>query len=88
MTKRIWKYDLEITESQFIHMPEDAKILSVENQYGDLCLWALVDPEKRHTIRDIHIIGTGNPIHGTPKLTFIGTVIIKPLVWHVFERMR
>lgn len=82
----IHKYVLETKERQFVEMPFGAKILSVGEQNGALCLWVMVDPEKPHEDRGIEIIGTGNT---TPdgRRNFIGTVVIEPFVWHVFERL-
>lgn len=81
----IWKYELELTDIQFVSMPFGSRLLSVGNQDGKLCLWALVDPDKAKVDRQIEVIGTGNPI---PKYAgecdFIGTAIISPFVWHVF----
>lgn len=70
-------------------MPKDAQILSVANQDGTLCLWAKVDASKQVETRFIEIIGTGNPIPqdmGVDR-SFIGTVLMDPFVWHVFERL-
>lgn len=85
--QKIYKYGLELEDEQTIEMPLDAQILSVANQRGVLCLWAMVIPGIAMEKRTIEIIGTGNPIasriSGIKK--FIGTVVIEPFVWHVFE---
>lgn len=83
----IWKYVLEITDRQTLVMPAGAELLSVANQNGRLCLWALADPSKEKVPRCIEIVGTGNPIPTNPEeiRKFVGTVIIGPFVWHVFE---
>ena len=45
-----------------------------------------VDPTNVNTVeRDIEIIGTGNPMPDGRR-TFIGSAVIDPFVWHVFER--
>lgn len=56
-------------------------------------LWALVDVTRNaevetagFEIKTIVIIGTGNPFYSDPGDIFIGTVVIDPFVWHVFER--
>lgn len=41
--KRIFKYQLEITDRQTILLPHDAEILSVQVQNQKPCLWAKVD---------------------------------------------
>ena len=90
--KMIWKYTLKVTDSQGLVMPEGAELLSVGNQRGNLCLWALVPVGKGaggEECRWVEIHGTGNPIQTETGLErrFIGTAIIEPFVWHVFERI-
>lgn len=81
----IWKFVLKSIEMQELTMPEGAEILSVANQSGNLCLWAMVDPERPNCSRYVEIIGTGNPIQANDR-KFIGTAVIAPFVRHVFER--
>lgn len=82
---KIWKYELKLVDRQAVSMPIGATILSVANQRGNLCLWAKVNPRHNHpTNRIIQIVETGNPIPNE-EMTFIGTVVIDPFVWHVFE---
>ena len=86
----IYKYELQITGIQTVQMPAGAKILSVANQHGILCLWALVDPVKPKTDRNIAIFGTDQSIDFgensfNDKHLFIGTVLKDPFSWHVFE---
>lgn len=87
MDNRIWKFELEITDIQTLKMPCGAKILSAASQNGTLCLWAMCDTEKPDKNRVIEIIGTGNPVHMCFERVFIGTAIMNPFVWHVFERV-
>jgi hypothetical protein len=86
---RIWKYDLQITDMQQVEMPKGAELLSVANQDGALRLWAKVDADKERESRYIEVIGTGNPIPQDMGVDrrFIGTAMLSPFVWHVFERM-
>lgn len=86
MTKRIFKYVLDIEDVQTVELPEGAEILSVHNQNELLCLWALCNPDAPKEARTIHIFGTGNPVCDNPG-RFIGTVLMwhGQLVWHVFE---
>jgi|694.fasta_scaffold105227_8 hypothetical protein len=89
MDTRIWKYPLAITDIQAIDIPVGSRLLSVGNQNGTLCLWAIVPTQNAKEDRCIEIIGTGNPVPEAIGLTrrFIGTVIMNPFVWHVFERV-
>lgn len=80
----IWKYELEITELQTVQMPAGASILHADNQHGVLCIWVMVDPNARKEGRCIEIIGTGHSIMSATR-RFIGTVLMGPLVWHVFD---
>jgi hypothetical protein len=86
---RIWKYELRVTDIQAVEMPKDAELLSVANQNGELCMWAKVDADQTIEARYIEIIGTGNPIPQDMGVDrrFIGTALINPFVWHVFERV-
>lgn len=82
----IWKYELKVTDDQEILMPAQAKILSVGNQDGKLCVWALVDTEQPIAPKYFSIVGTGHPMsEDFPLKRFVGTVIMSPFVWHVFE---
>ena len=85
----IWKYPLELTDGQQVMMPAGAEILSVAEQNGRLCLWALVDPAETLRLgRLIEIHGTGNlSINTLRTRKFIGTCVTSggALVWHVFE---
>lgn len=95
MNRRIWKYQLQIIDRQIFSMPVGAKLLSVGNQtddplFGELqtgscvCIWALVDTDADLVERTFEIIGTGNPMEDDERF-FVGTCIIDPFVWHVFE---
>ncbi len=75
---------------QTILVPNNFEILSAANQDGNLCLWLLVDSTaSADKVLYIEIIGTGNPVLNEMGVgrKFIGTVIVGPFVWHVFERI-
>lgn len=88
MKRSIYKYQLKITDQQCLNLPIGAKILYIQNQNENLCLWALIDTEqlkaKTHTIL---CFGTGHPIPEQISIEFIGTVQFSygSLVFHVFE---
>lgn len=83
----IWKYPLEIMDTQFLELPVGAEILSVQVQNGQLVCWAIFDKlTARIEQRIVYIFGTGNPIRDNDvkgKL-FLGTVQMGLFVWHVF----
>jgi len=87
--RAIWKYPLEITDHQVLALPQPAQVLSVQFQGGQLCLWALVSPDHEITPENgtvVHIVGTGHPVEDEARLTFIDTVQMGPLVWHIFTQ--
>jgi hypothetical protein len=92
MAKRIYKYELAITDTQTIAMPEGAEILTVQAQRGTPCLWALVNPELPATERRIETFGTGHPVLSDTGVErrYVGTYQISggSLVFHVFERLQ
>jgi hypothetical protein len=86
--QRIYKYPLEVTDRQEVHLPEGAMILHVGVQNGVVCLWALVDPDAWNEHRTFWIVGTGNPMPPTfGEIGWIhhGTVQQGLFVWHVWE---
>jgi len=85
--KKIYKYNLAITDTQKIMMPQWGNILSVQIQEGVLCIWVLVDPEELMKARNFAVIGTGNPIDAKliRPAVYIGSVQDFQFVWHVFD---
>ena len=91
MAQRIWKYNL--TESNpVLTMPEGARVLSVQLQRDDICLWAMIDDAAMSTQveRRFRIHGTGHVIENGDALVYVGTVQMceGSLVLHVFEVSR
>jgi len=88
--KKIFKYPLEITDTQFVELPLGAEILTAQMQGDQLCLWAMVNtsPDAITKNRRIEIIGTGNPVP-TGDLKYISTFQVYGggLIFHVFENI-
>lgn len=90
MKKVIWKFPLEAKIYCEISIPKDAEILTVQDQFNEAMMWALVNPENEKEKRKFTIIGTG---HEIPDLVFgiikkyIGTyqTYSGNYVYHVFE---
>jgi hypothetical protein len=73
-----------------LELPVGAKILSIKEQRGVACVWALVeiDPEIPNEVRRFRLAGTGHPILVDPdELKFVGSVLLRggDLVFHLFE---
>ena len=86
MSKTIWKFPLKTTDEQVVEMPSGAEILSVQTQYGEPCVWAMVDPTHKRVAKVFHIFGTGHRIPEANR-KFIGTYQLEggALVFHLFE---
>lgn len=84
--KTIYKYPLEITYVQTVDLPIDHQILHVDNQGGVMTMWALVHvgPDVVTYPKKLMIAGTGNPFPDG-RFRHVGSVLIDPFVWHVFE---
>ena len=89
MEKTIWKYELETTDELRIEMPIGAEILTVQNQMGVPCLWALVNPEAKTEMRLFRIYGTGHIVNKSiiVRKNYIGSYQLQGgcLIFHVFE---
>jgi hypothetical protein len=86
--KQVWKFVLSGTLGNYL-MPKGAQLLSVAEQRGDVCLWALVDPSAPKECRILSVVGTGWDYSPSLNAKFIGTVLLDhgTLVFHVFEEI-
>jgi hypothetical protein len=91
--KSIWKYTLEAKVKQSIGMPLGSKILSAENQGGNIVVYALVDTEEvTGYIKDsyeILVYGTGHEVtNDISNYTFLDTVKMDNglMMFHVFYK--
>lgn len=85
MTQLIHKYPLQLTELQTIKLPKGAKIVSVQEQRGVICVWALYSPPCEMENRTFQIAGTGQPFEFKGPPANAWTVQQGGYVWHVFE---
>lgn len=89
--QRIFKYPLEITDTQAIRtsLMSPVPVLvaeQIQGQESDLCLWLQgYQSETDETWIRIRIFGTGHPIPTDQGLKHIGSVSMRDgFVWHVF----
>lgn len=91
MAKTIWKFPLVLSNTQEIPMPSEARILTVQEQDGIPCIWAMVNPSNTLEIRIIEMFATGQSIREDMGVDrqYIGTVQLYngQLVFHLFERI-
>ena len=78
--KTIWKYQIGMAST--LEVPKDAKLLAVQTQNEEPCLWFEVDPNNEKEPRKFHVIGTGHEVRGNK---YLGTFQSPPFVWHVYE---
>ncbi len=84
--KTIWKYPLDIqNEANELEVPLGGRALFVAVQEGVLCVWFEVDPEMPPETRELGVIGTGHVFSADRAPTYIGSVLMPPFVWHVYE---
>jgi hypothetical protein len=81
---KVWKYTIQVGDEVDVDMPLDAELLHVAatGSVDHLELWARVEPTRSIETRRILVRGTGHPVEIEP---YVGTVIVGPLVWHVFD---
>jgi hypothetical protein len=84
----VWKFVLPLEDNPQVDMPSEAYVLSVDQQHGQLCVWALVDTSAPSSTRTFAIRGTGHPTNDIEQTNkFLGTVLMANgnLVFHVWE---
>lgn len=81
---KIFKYKLKLEAYQVVRMPHRAKVLHIEMQGDDYCVWALIDVEDQCLAdRCFYIAGTGHEFEGK-HIQYVTTTQQGPLVWHWF----
>ena len=90
MNTTIWKFVLRPGESHnspsVVKMPDGAKILSVQAQGSEVCMWAEVDPTHAETPYEFWIVGTGRELPAK-RGTFLGTFQMDWMVFHVYRAL-
>ena len=80
--RTIWKYPVP-SDGEVIDMPEGARIVHVDVQGTEACLWAEVETDRVLRKVQVGIIGTGRSV--PDGWTYIGTFQAPPFVWHVYR---
>lgn len=86
--RKVFKYELELTDLQFIDTFAGWKPLSVQVQGEAVCLWAEVDDEEPQARYQVFVHGTGHELHPTAEV-FVGTfqLMAGGLIFHVFTEV-
>jgi len=84
MTRQILKWVIEVDyREQTILMPHGSQVVAVQEQYGQLAMWADCDTDQSMSPRKFLVIGTGFNI--PVDATYLGTVKQGSFVWHLLE---
>lgn len=87
---RIFKYPLEVTSRQLIHIPEGGKVLHLGDQNGLPMLWAEVDPNRPPVARVFRVVTTGEVFNSEDSL-YIGSHQLGAgaawFVMHLYEQL-
>lgn len=87
--KVVYKYPLQVINTQEVRLLKNHKILCVKNQYDEMVLYVEVNlEEEEYETVTIAIVGTGHTFIDTyNNLEYIDTVLIMQdqLVWHVYK---
>jgi hypothetical protein len=86
----IYKYPFKTDDEFVIEMPANARILAVQTQCEQPCMWCIVDVSAPTAARLFRVYATGEPIQdlGQGKAAvYIGTYQLGGgvLIFHVFE---
>ncbi len=86
--KKIFKYELQVTDSQTITMPKGAQIISAQVQNNKPVLWDIVDEFAKDDYTIINMVGTGHEIKFDHGYTFLSTIQLHGgmLVFHIFYK--
>lgn len=85
--KAVWKYNIELTDTNKFDMPLRTEILHVECQGGDAVMWALVNlNEKLTEWREFIVVETGRAIDAR-SCEYVGTFQLSAgtYIGHIFE---
>jgi len=91
--KQVWKYIIESGDfkSQLTYdIPIGGKIIYVDEQFGNICIWVEVDITKETEKRSFVVYGTGHNIKVCNNKKHVGSVKLNKgaLIFHVYERIK
>lgn len=72
-----------------ILVPQGAKFLTVQIQYGEPVIWYMCDTQQPFVTRTIQVVGAGNEVSNPDELVYIATTqqYEGKIVNHFFERI-
>ena len=95
MTQRVQKYLIPATPCAIVNMPHGAVILQADtDEFGQLCLFAMVDNDQANVAVLISVYTTGEPVairqtyageDHVVKARYINSVVTPKAAYHVFR---
>lgn len=84
----IYKYQLEVTDTQVLKVPSNFKPLYVAIQHGSPCIWARVGKDLPEIEITVSMIGTGHEFEEDDVGEYVGACQMQEghLVLHVFVK--
>ena len=85
--KTIHKFSIDMEDTFEVKMPRGAQVLTVQEQYDEPQMWAIVDTDAPKETRRFRLVGTGHPIDPMLNLTYVGTFQLDhgQFIGHLFE---
>lgn len=91
MAETIHKFKLDSETLSSLRLPTGATVLNIFHKYGDLYLYAMVDPKEKETVKrwfEIFRTGQDIPVDMGIARNYLQSVMEESgLVWHIFERI-
>ncbi len=87
MKKTVYKFAVPMRDNFIVRMPREAKVLHVQEQNGELQMWAMVNAEELTVARAFALRGTGHECGGLQAAQHVGTATLHggSLVFHLFD---
>lgn len=82
--KTTWKFTLAIDGEQEVRMPAGAEVIAVQEQFGMVQAWAIVDPAQPMRPVRISLRGTGHPLGAVGKYVSTFQLDGGALIFHAF----
>ena len=91
--KTIWKFPIKVGDIITIEMPLYSQVLTIQSQFDEPMMWALVDPKQIKETRYFEVFGTGHSVpdlDATKQRNYINTFQVHggSLIFHLFELSR
>jgi hypothetical protein len=81
--KTIHKFPFEVEDEVVITMPRTARVVLVECQNDQPCMWAIVDTREEPAETRFFVTGTGHPAPDARE--HLASFQQGPFVWHVWK---